>query len=406
VVEWTSDGSFRYRPSIGYVGSDLFAYRVIDQAGLSSEATVSIQVTDTAPRIVESSINDGDSRALGPMVVSFRFDQAIDESFIDLGNVVLVGSSGLSYSPRSIIYHPESWTITAEFTVLPVDAYRLIVRSGTDGIHDLSGLALDGESGQGQSLPTGDGQAGGDFTIEFSVTSPIQQITGSMDRIEVNIGDSFSMPVVLSTSDANPAQGGVALRLHFDSSFLRFDKAVNIFAEGLIAEPVVLLDTDDLDADPRTDRFVLIAWDSPIGDEWPGTEEPLQLFTANFTVVGDQPSGLPSQLRFSGDAANGYEFASTPIDVVLADSRFRAGDANRDFVFNQLDVVQVLTRGKYQSQSKAEWADGDWNGDGVFDQLDIVAALQTGHYLQGPYTAAADPHALVDVALLESETNW
>jgi hypothetical protein len=38
--------------------------------------------------------------------------------------------------------------------------------------------------------------------------------------------------------------------------------------------------------------------------------------------------------------------------------------------------------------------------------LDIVAALQTGNYLQGPYAAAADPHALVDVALLESETNW
>ena len=66
-----------------------------------------------------------------------------------------------------------------------------------------------------------------------------------------------------------------------------------------------------------------------------------------------------------------------------------AGDANRDFQFDQQDVAQVLQAAKYLTGEPATFEQGDWNGDGVFDQLDIVATLQTGKYLQGPYAADA-----------------
>jgi hypothetical protein len=59
-----------------------------------------------------------------------------------------------------------------------------------------------------------------------------------------------------------------------------------------------------------------------------------------------------------------------------------AGDANRDFMFDQLDIVQVLQAANYQSGQAATWEEGDWNVDGVFDQLDLITALQTGIYLQ------------------------
>ena len=76
-----------------------------------------------------------------------------------------------------------------------------------------------------------------------------------------------------------------------------------------------------------------------------------------------------------------------------------SGDANRDFTFDQLDIVQVLQAGKYLAGESATWGEGDWNagpggypgappaGDGLFDQLDIVAALQTGVYLTGRYSS-------------------
>ncbi len=58
-----------------------------------------------------------------------------------------------------------------------------------------------------------------------------------------------------------------------------------------------------------------------------------------------------------------------------------AGDANRDCVFDQRDVVQMLERGKYGGDQPATWEEGDFNNDGVFNHLDIVAAFETGRYL-------------------------
>ena len=66
-----------------------------------------------------------------------------------------------------------------------------------------------------------------------------------------------------------------------------------------------------------------------------------------------------------------------------------AGDANRDFQFDQQDIVQVLQAAKYLTGEPASFEEGDWNGDGIFNQLDIAAALRTGNYLQGPYAADA-----------------
>jgi hypothetical protein len=75
----------------------------------------------------------------------------------------------------------------------------------------------------------------------------------------------------------------------------------------------------------------------------------------------------------------------------------QSGDADRDFDFDTLDLVQVLQLGKYLTGQPATWGEGDWNGapggwwrnppagDGVFDQLDIIAALGAGKYLTGPY---------------------
>jgi hypothetical protein len=71
----------------------------------------------------------------------------------------------------------------------------------------------------------------------------------------------------------------------------------------------------------------------------------------------------------------------TPFFVEHAGQKPKAGDANGDFRFDSLDIVQVQLAGKYATGQSANWSEGDWNGDGVFDQFDIIAALQTGSYL-------------------------
>ena len=79
-------------------------------------------------------------------------------------------------------------------------------------------------------------------------------------------------------------------------------------------------------------------------------------------------------------------------------SGLHAGDADQDFDFDQLDLVQVLSAGKYLTRQVATWGEGDWNGafggegdpprgDGRFDQLDILLAVAEGTYLSGPHAA-------------------
>jgi len=80
----------------------------------------------------------------------------------------------------------------------------------------------------------------------------------------------------------------------------------------------------------------------------------------------------------------------------------QAGDADRNLKFDQQDLVQVLTAGKYLTGLAATWGQGDWDnapngspdnpplGDGVFDENDIIAAAAGDQYLGGFY-AARDP---------------
>jgi hypothetical protein len=79
--------------------------------------------------------------------------------------------------------------------------------------------------------------------------------------------------------------------------------------------------------------------------------------------------------------------------------QLRAGDANQDLKFDQLDLVRVQIAAKYLTGQVATWGEGDWNGapggrpgappagDGRFNQIDIIAALGAGTYLTGPYAA-------------------
>ncbi len=86
--------------------------------------------------------------------------------------------------------------------------------------------------------------------------------------------------------------------------------------------------------------------------------------------------------------------------------QLRAGDADQDLDFDQLDLVRVQIAAKYLTGQAATWGEGDWNGapggqpgsppagNGFFDQLDIVAALGPGHYLMGPYAALANANGV------------
>ena len=54
-------------------------------------------------------------------------------------------------------------------------------------------------------------------------------------------------------------------------------------------------------------------------------------------------------------------------------------------------MVQVFSRGKYETGETAGWEDGDWNGDTKFGSGDMVAAFAAGGYEQGAEAAPSAP---------------
>ena len=136
------------------------------------------------------------------------------------------------------------------------------------------------------------------------------------------------------------------------------------------------------------------------------------------------PDGEPQMAAMASDLPAGTRHLFTHLDVAALDDIgwdiaplgpadtqptmepedsvprvLRAGDADQDYKFDQLDVVRVLTAATYLTGEPATWGEGDWDGapggcarhpprgDGKFNQLDIVSALRNALYLKGPYAS-------------------
>ena len=138
-------------------------------------------------------------------------------------------------------------------------------------------------------------------------------------------------------------------------------------------------------------------------------DEPLESgMVLGFGVaINDGDEFEPGQKGWGGLGAHSIVFGKTPqetveltfVEAAAVEDALQAGDADMNYEFNQLDLVQVQIAAKYLTGQAATWGDGDWDGapagepgnppagNGTFDQLDIIAALGAGTYLKGPYAA-------------------
>ncbi|ETR70551.1 MAG: hypothetical protein OMM_03159 [Candidatus Magnetoglobus multicellularis str. Araruama] len=82
---------------------------------------------------------------------------------------------------------------------------------------------------------------------------------------------------------------GMGFRLFFNSDLLMFQKASQFF--NTFKAPLVQEDHEDLDADPDTDLYVIIAWFEWNG-RWPGERLPCFLGNIDFMVLPDAPTDV------------------------------------------------------------------------------------------------------------------
>ena len=105
---------------------------------------------------------------------------------------------------------------------------------------------------------------------------------------------------------------GLGLRMHFDSSKLSLVELSDIFPAGALQHQVQE-DTLDFDGDPKTDRYINIAWMDHMGS-WPGTDQ-TQLFTATFQMPKGQGAGATT-IRYSvADVAAGMDVYFEPLSI-------------------------------------------------------------------------------------------
>lgn len=164
-------------------------------------------------------------------------------------------------------------------------------------------------------------------------------------------GATLSFAVGYSTAGpCNGALTGLGLRIHWSASQLELLSLANVLPAALVAEGPVEDDTEDLDGDPTTDKFLQVAW-ADIDAAWPGGGcDAVTLYTANFRAAADLAADTTVRFSASSTAA-GYSLNATPALLAL--------DSDGDGEPNATDAFP---------DDPAEWLDTD--GDTVGDNRD------------------------------------
>jgi hypothetical protein len=136
--------------------------------------------------------------------------------------------------------------------------------------------------------------------------------------------------------------------------------------------------------------------DPPAGDP-PGTAM-WRVDTATYdsalpwppTAAGDGDSLNRQHVASLGERASSWT-ADTPTPGTTQYVVEAPGDSNQDGEFDERDITEVLSAGKYETGQRATYAEGDWDRDGWFSFRDVLLALASGIYDQGPYAVRAAP---------------
>ncbi|MBI5855218.1 MAG: PPC domain-containing protein, partial [Nitrospirae bacterium] len=138
-------------------------------SGKPNEEFTATFVLDTAgPRVIESSLHDGDVLLPGPLVASIHFSEALATDGLGPEDVLLVDTlSGTTFSPSDFVYDAETSAVTLTLGSLPEGSYTLTLLSSSTGFRDVAGNYLDGSPSS--PLPSGDGAPGGDLAVHFAV---------------------------------------------------------------------------------------------------------------------------------------------------------------------------------------------------------------------------------------------
>ncbi len=148
---------------------------ILDLQGTQVQAFQSTFTLDTtAPRVVLSSIQDGEVRAAGNLAYTVTFNKPMLTSNLDASDIGLQGLlRGGSFTPSTMSWDATGKILTINYIGLPEDSFRLTLLSGNGRFEDAGGIDLDGEPVF--PIPpnqSGNGFPGGNFILNFVTDAP------------------------------------------------------------------------------------------------------------------------------------------------------------------------------------------------------------------------------------------
>ena len=244
--------------------------------------TEQFTVDSTPPRVISSSIQEGDALTTIGATYIVQFSKSMLTANLDASDITLQGTNiHTSYTPTSLSYNRDGTTLIVYYASLPVDRYTLTLLSAAGRFQDAAGLDLDGEATAWPIPPnqSGDGVAGGNFVLHFN------RDTAPVATVALNTTAPRTNNVLTATATKSDADG--------DSVSLTFVWKVN----GVIQQTHVA-------ASGLTDTFNL----SQFGGGNPGDVVTVEVtpndgLTAGATVTGTA-TVVGSTRTWTGGGAN------------------------------------------------------------------------------------------------------
>ena len=258
------------------------------------------------PIVVGSSILAGDVLSTADLSYAVQFNEELDATNLDAGDIVLAGQSSGVQTLTSFDYDPLTSTLTVDYLGLVDDQYTLTLVSGNGAIEDLIGIDLDGEVVAVGTIPSGDGTAGGDFVVNFTVdlTPPIVVASSVLAGERLSLTDltytvQFDEELIATNLDASDIMmvgqsSGVQTltALNYDAQ----TSTLTLEFQGLVEDQYTLalvsgdgaledLAGNDLDGEPAAVGTV------PSGDGLAGGD-----FVVNFTIDLTAPTIIASSV--------------------------------------------------------------------------------------------------------------
>ena len=174
-----------------------------------------------APRATACSVTDGALLNVKPASVTVAFSELMDQATVTTSSFYVEGAGGDgTFGDGNEVVVAPTWvsgggaTYALDLSVAPMadDDYRIVlVGTGGSPITDAAGSALDGEFAG--TYPSGEGTAGGDFILTFSLDATAPRVTAvsPADQAEENAAPTevlvdFDEDVDASTVNASSAR--------------------------------------------------------------------------------------------------------------------------------------------------------------------------------------------------------